>query len=454
MIIRHIPIILLLLLFSVNLPLFAQDTLDLGTAVKSGALELKNIRCNGGYQGEKLQLLLTNTSRKKMVLHLPAGQQFPSEDVDEQDLIHTQDRYIEMMAGNTRSVGIFTMCTQASNMSPRQGSSFQLGSLATGGLLAVAQTIAADNYQSSTAQSAVWAVSSGRPLDEIYARDTAMALRLARVASEALGREIPVVSYTPREHRITSIRTSINIIPQEHVTQGKLVAVDSAGREGYVYFTGKKLEAGFYQFRLGLNHTNDPESAFWLRFYDGDKLVSERKVSPTDTITPTMDVRTTVKMSFEIEDKMPVSVGVYDAEGLLYYYISEKAIVTPGTHNSTFQIGKNLPEGVEFWVVVKDTSGTEIAREKMDPEKPMETLFNPIKRQGYIDFQLDEAVEGGSLGVYREDGELVRYLFTNARLNPGKKQYTYKFMHREGPDAKFTIKLVDAEGKVVYEEAL
>jgi hypothetical protein len=318
----------------------------------------------------------------------------------------------------------------------------------------VAQVIARHNYQSSTAQSAVWAVSSGRPLHEIYASDTAMALDLARVASRALGTDIPVISYTRRDHRITSIRTSINVLPQGHVKNGKLVAEDSMGKVGFTYFRDKKLEAGFYQFRLGLNHTRDPESAFWLRFYDGEKLVAERKVTPSDTVTAVKDVRTTVKVSFDIEEPDTVSVGIHDEKGMLYFYLSEKAVVTPGAHNSTFQIGKTLPSDQDFWLVIKNIHGREIAREPVDPDAPMITLFKPIKRQGYIDFELEERVEKGTLGVYREDGELVRFLYKNMTLNPGKKQYTYTFVHRQGPDVNFVIKLLNAEGKTVYKEAL
>lgn len=443
----------LIFLFTLSLSFvgFGQDTLDLATAAQEAKIKIVKLSCLGGFQGERMSLTLTSKAPRKFVLRIPAGHVFASVDPDEQDLMHTQELFVALKPNNTKPLKLFTMCTQANNMAPASGSGFQLGAMATGGLLSIAQAIAADDYQSSTAQSAVWAVSSNRPLGDIYARDTAVARRLAIAAANALNVPLPKINFTPKAHQITAIRTSLEALPQTYIKKGRLVAEDSSGRVGMTYFEDKRIAPGFWHFRLGLNHTRIPESAFWLRLYDGETLIAERKVTRNDTVTPVQDIRTTVKMSYEVDQTQPVSVGLYDATGQVYMYLSEKSIISQGTHNSTFQIGKTLPVGVPLQLHVKDTLGVSLAVGAVDPNKPMEILLPPITRRGLIDFMLDERIEGASLGIYKENGDLVRYLFTNGRLNSGMKKYNYKFTHREGPEAKFQVKLIGGNEEVKYE---
>lgn len=428
--------------------LFAQDTLNLSQAISEDKITTE-IRGNGGYSTDGIHVEIT--AKEKLVVHIPAGWVFPSEDPDEQDLIVLDDTFLPVKSGKTVETSLQTMCTQANNMSPDEGSLFKVGALATGKLAILAGFLSQKRYRESPAQSAVWAVTSKRSLASIYSLDTTMAGDILRFTAALLGKPVPKLGQ-PRAHVITSFRTSLEALPQKEVLHARLVAEDAYGDTRITYFNQARLDPGFWQFKLGVNHTSDPNIDLWLRLYDGDSLIAERKVTPQDSITPVKDVRTSVKTNMFLTENTTVSVGVYDDKGRLYYYLSDNALLGRGAHRSTFIIGKNLPTEVPLFLEIHAEGDSVLARHPIDINKPPVTLHPKRTVKGIWEYSIDRKLTGAEMQVLDEKGELVRKMFQNSTLNPGKKRYNYTFSHRLGPDNVFTLRLVDGEGKTVIEK--
>lgn len=172
----------LFLLFSFSL---FSKTIDLNDAIKEKLISIE-VEGEGGNSGKSLKIRFLNQTKKNIEVRIPAGQLFHSEDSSLQDLIISKERILAM-EGNQKRIGKFYgLCTQSSNSSPIAGSVFNMGALATGHLLKVAQYISKHNLQGDQgAQSAIWAVTDDHRLENIGNSE------LANYVAEVLGKSPP-----------------------------------------------------------------------------------------------------------------------------------------------------------------------------------------------------------------------------------------------------------------------
>jgi len=403
----------------------------------------------GGYQGKCLEIIIKNTTAQVLSLEIPAGQLFASADSNVQDLVITKSQSLALAPRETERKQLYTMCTQAGNISPSQGTAFSTGEMASLPLQRLVQRIDAGNYQNSTAQSAVWSISNKESVRQIYGEDVSMVQDLAQIVSEERNISIDDFDLSPRRHQITSIKSSLEVLLDQDLSHARLMLVDEQGSIVRTYFDNRFYEQGFHQWKVGASHTLGDSAILFLRLLDGEELVAQKKVSITDSITTLKDIHTQSIMSYEVARDLKADIGIYDHENHLYFLIKKDHLIKKGVHRGQYIAKCQLPPEQDYFFKV--LSGTEVlASEKVGDEKPQ--LFPKMKVRGAFAITLKQPLDNAVLAIYDEERKVKRILYNIRHLNPGSRQFTYTFEHRSGPEAKFYIRLVDQEGKTVEEK--
>ncbi|MFK7926023.1 MAG: hypothetical protein AB8H47_29005 [Bacteroidia bacterium] len=432
--------------------LIGQEQISLEQALDQKLVRIA-LQGNGGYRGECLKILIENLSPAALSIQIPAGQIFASQDTSVQDLIVTQEALLVMAPQERKTRNLLTMCTQSFNMSPSKGERFRLGPLAVGGLLTLAQKISRKGYQNSTAQSAVWSMANQESVRSIYGNDTAMVRDIAQTISDATGIAMSEFVFTPRTHSITSIRTSIEGLLKRDLREARLDLVSPSGERIRTYFEGRKLEAGFRQFRVGASHTLGETAELYLRLMEGDEIILEKPVSPSDSVTPLLHLYQKVAMQYQVEQDIIAKVGVYDEADNLYFLIKEGQKIKQGNNRGIFIAGCYVPQGEQYYIKLK-VNGESFAEKALDPNAPPPQLFAKISLRGEFRFAVPEIMSNAKVAIYTESGEMRRLIYDIHHLNAGNKRISYHFEHYDGPDQNFYIRLIREDGSIAAEQKI
>ena len=444
---RQIILMILILLPGMSL---AQEGYSLGDAIARGLVEIAGLRGTGGYQGQCLEIVIHNKSGNPITINIQPGTMFGSKDEWIQDLIITSPEQIIVAAGRQEKRTLWTMCTQAWNASPSLGSLFSYKGLADFHVRKLAYRISAGNYQTSTAQSAMWAVTSREPVRNIYGIDTTETRDLAETVSEITGIPISQFELAPRPHQIITMNASLECLLTSQVNNGRLVLVNQHGDQIREYFSGRKIEDGFQQFRVGTSHTGDSADSFFLRLLDGEEMVAEKEISVADTIMVLPRLRQQAILEYDLEETTEVVIGLYDEEGQLHMRITQPRMLQQGFHRSrTIADTPVMPDREYF---IRAVSGDRIITSQPVRIADEEPVIHPKQvLQGTWTMTIPEELGPGRVALYNGDGSLKRIFSTFTPLNPGNRRFTYEFDHVQGPEAVFFLRIETEDGTVIDE---
>ncbi|MDW7695475.1 hypothetical protein R9C00_27190 [Flammeovirgaceae bacterium SG7u.111] len=441
---------LILLLPSLLLAKGPEAEISLYDAVDRKLIKL-DIEGKGGYNGECILLKVTNVSNYRLNLKVEPGTMFQSDEDWWQNLVVTQEALLAAGPKRISQFGLFTMCTQSHNAAPSKGSGFSLGKKAEGPLLALAQTISENEYQSSTAQSAVWAVTSEGHMGNIYGRNPEMVKQLCEIVSEATGKPCDQNNYEPREHHITTINTSFECLLLDYAKGVKLRLYDQNGQMVREYLKDKDMKPGFYQFKVGMHHTFGDSATFTMRLENESGVLNEKTVTPADSIVRLKKLPKETFVTFELPEATTARIGIYDSEDKLYILLADDRKFQKGFNRAAFMDGRELPIDREYFLKIKK-EGKTIVEQKFHVNAADAKKYKPMVKRGQFRVTIKKAIMKGKLVIYDANGQVIWVVFEDSKLYPGKKGYNYMFQHTQGPDAKFTLRLLNDWGQVVEEQ--
>jgi hypothetical protein len=145
-----------------------------------GRIGLAGVDANTGgeTQGKILTVQLTNPESEEVLVEIPCGLIFAPETAeDEQRLMSIQPASAMVPAGGTASVEPYVICIDSGRATPSQGTSYQVGEIASGDLLKLAECLCGEDLSTAGegeagfgqlgVQFAVWSVSSGTDFEEL-----------------------------------------------------------------------------------------------------------------------------------------------------------------------------------------------------------------------------------------------------------------------------------------------
>ena len=351
-------------------------TTNVLTASSINLLEAKNSKLVsvkaigiGGFQGECLKLSIKNSTPKKQSIEVSPGLIFTSLDSTSQNLIVVENYIVALNPGENKTIAIQTMCIQAKRHSPSTGVLFALNKEATGHLAALSDLIAKKNYQNSTAQSAVWALTDGNEISEIYGMDTIMAGTLASFISKATGRPRARL-IMPKEHYIYAIKMNITHHFSK-ATRVTLACYDTTGRVIKEYYKNRLVPVGTYIATFGINKVADKGTKFIYRISD-DKgnTIKERIIS--ESINEPKAEKWKLDLVFEFILEKPIAsanMALYDDKGMLMEELYTNRSFPAGGRRQAYSFQHAYGKEAKLVMRLKDASGKIIIEQNVNTSK-------------------------------------------------------------------------------------
>lgn len=157
----------------------AVDGAALPDLLESGSLELESIGTTeaGETQGPILSLQLVNPTSGELIVEIPCGLIFQPKESGDQRMMTIQLASAMVPAGGSVQLSPYVVCIDPESAAPSSASTYEVGLMAQSDLLKLAECIcdeplednlsAEAGFETIGIQLAVWAVSSGQPLDDI-----------------------------------------------------------------------------------------------------------------------------------------------------------------------------------------------------------------------------------------------------------------------------------------------
>lgn len=232
----------------------------------------------GGYQGNCVQLYITNNTAVDQHILLEAGRRLDNTDPGKQDILVVKEQNILLAAGSSVTVQAYGFCCMASSGAPVAGQKFELGWMETGNLLWIAQLINKYNLPIPTMQSAVWVFSNQHNIASIIASKDASLKDFRREVATHLGIEIPwydifyeedsLQIFSNRHYRLTGE------IEYSFAGNGWLnMIVRNSSRQTIYNFTNPAyMGTGSHLCEIDLNIKNWPQGNYSIEVYQDDIL--------------------------------------------------------------------------------------------------------------------------------------------------------------------------------------
>ena len=187
------------------------ETYDLATAVEKNL-----IRCTitgndeSPHYYQPLSIDIKNLSDKEIIITIPNGQKFKSE--DNQDIVITREEMIAVSGKDSVKKPMFGMCIQKYNPAPDGNEIYTIGSLATGNLASLTTEIQKREAFNTLGQYSIWTLTDDNTLTDIDGFDLQEASSMRAYVAELLDLPLPKIvqtNFIPEDSEPTLTKRSV-----------------------------------------------------------------------------------------------------------------------------------------------------------------------------------------------------------------------------------------------------
>lgn len=193
------------------------ETISIEDAIKQKLIKV-NAMSNGKYYDESVILSVQNLSTKTITLSIPPCYSFYPMEEGEQTLITTEEQLITLNSKQLKKHPIKAFCSEASDAVPTENAPFTFGNTQRKDLQKLMEYTSKHKVSPSALQDAIWAVSDGNSIANIFA-ETAEDKNLRAYVAETTGRTNPWYT-SPQNHQLNASR---NIVSETVKIEGDLV---------------------------------------------------------------------------------------------------------------------------------------------------------------------------------------------------------------------------------------
>lgn len=262
------------------------DTTSIQDAVNKNLVSC-TARSLGGARGQCILFSIANKTAEDILVHLEAGRFMMPSDTTRQRMIITKDRFITLHKNTTDTVKSYAMCTQMQNAAPLWDMVFKIGNMAEGELLELVQIISENNFQTMTAQSAVWAITDKNDITDVYSNDIDQMQLLRETLAKLKARDQYnfITSYTGflKIRNGISDSTFLNYKPDKvegaiqfdltEDTKMSLVLYTEKGEIAKTCFRNRQYNAGLITITYDFSYYTVPKGNYHLKLFDGNNNV-------------------------------------------------------------------------------------------------------------------------------------------------------------------------------------
>ncbi len=221
MLTRITGIFLILFLGTTNTFAIKQYSLD---QLKENPKFDVTILANGHYSGNSVELAIKSSNKKDVELLIPAGTVFFTSNEGQQILIIVEDVLLVITKGRTKKKTLDGFCTEAKQGVPSSEMAMAYMPTEREQLQKLADFVNENSgFKDHTIQEAVWCISDGYSLANIYSDDHKKSLKLTQFVAELTGREVTWCK-----------------IKRRHGQSGGFIQIDPVFVTGMVHFSTSK----------------------------------------------------------------------------------------------------------------------------------------------------------------------------------------------------------------------
>lgn len=171
----------------------SESTLLLKDAVKQNLITCKMENNKGFSHYNKCLLLhLKNNGNNRLQIKIPVGMQVCPNDSIYQNLVLTENMFVELLPNENKKIAAYAMCTEPSDHAPGEAPVYYtLGKDAKPALLELSNLIAQEKLFNAEAQNAVWCVAAGYPITDINGFDTTAVRKLQTMVAKLTHQKMP-----------------------------------------------------------------------------------------------------------------------------------------------------------------------------------------------------------------------------------------------------------------------
>ena len=245
-----------------------------------------SVVANGHYSNNSIDLKIKSTHKRDVELLIPAGTVFYTSDEEDQILIVVEDQLLVVRKERTKKKTIAGYCTEASDGVP--GESMDMAYMPTKreNLQLLANFINKNKgFNDHEIQEAVWCVSDGNSVANIYSSDRKRAMELTQFVADLTGQEV-TWHKVKRSHGQSGNRIMLNPVMVSGTVQFstskqitlKSKIVDAEGNDKYENpktLTVPKKDNVEMDFNLSVSGWG--EGTYYVVYYDQDDNVILKK---------------------------------------------------------------------------------------------------------------------------------------------------------------------------------
>lgn len=194
------------LIVSVMINVEAPKVITLQEGVDNGLIKIE-MNALGGYSGKCVSLHVESLTNKKYELMIQPGDLFVPDDIDDQNILVVEEQILAMtdVKGDFKIEGF---CCEASDHSPSEGGGFSYRKTENDTLKTLASYISGKGISDDNKQAAVWAISDGESVSDIYPSNT-QSKELRKYICNLTGQE-DVWFNTKKVYQVSSTREIVS----------------------------------------------------------------------------------------------------------------------------------------------------------------------------------------------------------------------------------------------------
>lgn len=268
-------------------------TVNMSDAIKGHLIKLNAVNILGAYTGSAVQLILTNNDRKDSLdVTVNLGIILKPEDTAYQPMVLAGEEQLVLAPGKKDEVSVKVFCGNCPRHCPRKNLKYTFLRLGSDDLVHVLRFINNHKLFDYLGQSAVWAITNGNPIGNIYDQERdSVSKQLINIVCSVTGRPKPEY-YTVTKQNENPGEAAYNSKPESIVAQFDIVLRNSSILKVGLYDVhGRLLEnlvdrrvfsAGGHNLTISFNPQAYGPGNYIIRLSDPERLLKEKRVVVND----------------------------------------------------------------------------------------------------------------------------------------------------------------------------
>jgi hypothetical protein len=252
-------------------------------ASNSGVIHVR-AHGSGGHMGKCISMDLQNVKDYPIEVHLKAGHQLHSNDLEVQDILVGRSQRVILAGGEKKSIEVYGFCCEANNDPPTSDAFYEKIELASPKLVTLATYIDENKFPMSMSQNAVWVVSDSSNIASVR-NDDSLSIRLQQFVADLTDQEIPdyTIAFSDDEEGSFSTRparlmgTFDYTVPRYGVLS--LIICDEDDKQVRSLFVkhNQRPQVGYeYDYNVDVSDLN--EGKYYIRLFSANNVIKEEEI--------------------------------------------------------------------------------------------------------------------------------------------------------------------------------